>query len=206
MGKVNLLVALEPPKKLSESIMGLRKYIVKKTGKDLYGKHKPHVTLYVNTFNKFSEVDEIITKVAKNYKKFEVNGEGIHTFFDDNLSGGHTVVYKLGENKKLQKLQKDIMLKLVKLRTDDQEKWCLEKSDNWPKQQLDNIKKFGFPYSYKDYIFHASIGAIPKETYKKTIGFLERKSKKFKWKVGSITVYIMLGDDGFVPYKKYDLK
>jgi len=119
---VALLIAIIPPKKVVKNIEKLRSYITKKLRKNIYGSHEPHVTLFVNSFPNFSNVEKQVVNVVKHYKPFYAKIEGIHTFVDDPIFKSHNIVYKVERTPELVKLQKNIIKRLNPLRTDDQVK------------------------------------------------------------------------------------
>lgn len=207
MSHPEFLIAIEPPKEIKENIVPLREYIVKKTGKDIYGTHDPHITLFSNHFRNFSDLNRELKDLSEKEKPFMAKIHGLHVFEGDKLhDGANTVVYRIEENPYLRKLQSDIINRVNPLRTDDYEKGFLRQSNNWSKPQLANIKKYGFPYGPKDYIYHSSIGTIPASLYPKMEEYIRKFDSKQSWQVNSIDLLRKLGSDGFKFYKRYELK
>jgi hypothetical protein len=198
---ISLLIGINPPKSIKEKIDKIRKY----DPNNNYGKHEPHVTLYVNSFKGFSEIDKKLAKVLKKHKPFVIEISKLDYFDFDPILKSYTIIYKVEKNKNLSSLQNDIVDVLKNSRTTDQAKWLLKKNKNYPKKQLSNIKRYGYPFGPKDWLFHIGIGSYTKNKF----NIIWKKAKKFdtkiKWKVNSISIYIHLGDDGFRLYKKYNL-
>lgn len=202
---VPLLIAINPPKEIAENIIKIRSLIAKKTGKNLYGSHDPHITLSVNSFPNFSDVERIVISVVKKYKPFSAKIEGLHTFAFDPIFKSHTIVYKVEKTPTLAKIQKEIVTKVNPLRSDDQVKWLLKQNPNPPKENMKNIRKYGYPFGPKDWIFHASIGSVSKEHYEEIWKKIQQYDLSKTWRVDNISIFVHLGDDGFKLFKKYKL-
>lgn len=202
---IPLLIAINPPKEISENIIKLRKFIVKKTGKNLYGSHEPHITLFVNSFPNFSDVEKQLISIIKKYKPFSAKIDGLHTFTFDPITKSHTIVYKVEKTPTLSNIQKEIVKRLNSLRTDDQMKWLLKQNPNPSKKNMENISKYGYPCGLKEWIFHASIVSIPQEMYEEIWRRIQKYDMKKSWLVNNISIFVHLGDDGFRLFKKYKL-
>lgn len=201
---INLLIALEVPKEIKESITNLRRYIIDKDKTNNYGNHEAHITLFVNTFRNFSEVEKEVKKIAKATKPFSAITKGAYAFpYDPLNSKGRTIVYRIEDNKELRKLQKNIYDETNHLRTHHQVEWINKVNPNLSKEQKNNVKKYGFPFAPEDYIHHASIGTVTEKNYNKIWKHIEQNNIKKRWKVNHLTIYISLGDDGFKVYKRY---
>jgi 2'-5' RNA ligase len=206
MGMVSLLIGLELPKSIKESIEKLRKYIVKKDDKNSYGNHDAHITLFVNTFRSFSEVDKEIQKIAKKTKPFEISTEGAYTFPYDPFNIGKTVVYKIEDNESLRNVQQLIYDNTNPFRTPEQVEWIRRKNPNLSEDLQKNVDKYGFPFAPENYVHHATIGVISDKNYDPIWKYIQKNDLKKKWKVNYLTTYINLGNDGFQPYKRYKLR
>ncbi len=202
---VPLLIAINPPREVAENIIKIRKFIFKKTRKNLYGSHDPHITLSVNTFQNFSEVEKKILSVLKKYKPFSAKIENLHTFPFDPFLKTNTIVYKVEKSSTLANLQKDIVSKVNDLRTDDQVKWLLELNPNQSKESIKNIRKYGYPFGPKDWIFHASAGSVSNRHYKEIWKKIKKYNLRKTWTINTISIFIHLGDDGWKLFKKYKL-
>ena len=202
---IPLLIAINPPKKIAENIVKIRKVIAKKTGKNTYGSHDPHITLSVNSFSNFSDVEKKVLSVVKKYKPFFAKIEGLHTFSFDPIFKTNTIAYKVERTPTLANIQKEIVNKVNPLRTDDQIKWLLKQNPNPPKENMKNIRKYGYPFGPKDYIFHASVCLVSNEHYKEIWKKIQKYDLSKTWRVDNISIFVRLGDDGFKLFKKYKL-
>ena len=60
--------------------------------------------------------------------------------------------------------------------------------------------------SGSDYcIFHATIGSIPEKNYKELWDKIKKYDLTKTWLIDSISIFVHLGEDGFVLFKKYRL-
>ena len=204
---VPLLIAIDPQKQVNKNIIELRKYITKATGINFYGNHDPHITLVVNSFRNFSEVDRKVKEILKTYKPFYAKIRGLGVL--SNPFPNHVILYKIKKDKILSNLQKQLTEKLNTLRTQDQANWMLKQENNFKQKNLKNLEKWGYPFGPKEFMPHASIGTIRKDQYKAFYEKVWKKSKqsdlKTKWKVNWIGIYVLLGEDGWTLYKRYKL-
>ena len=199
---IPLLVAIDVPREVSANILRLRKFIVTRVGKDIYGSAAPNVTLFVNSFSNFNEVDKQLVQTTKKFKPFPLKVDGVHVFKDDPILKAHTVVYKLEKSAQLSKLHKEVVESLARLRTDDQAKWIFEQNPKMPQANKENLKRYGYPFGPEDSVLHASIGSYPAEKHTE----IWKKAQQFdltkKWAVASIAVY-MVTDSGVKVLRTY---
>jgi len=68
---------------------------------------------------------------------------------------------------------------------------------------MKNIRKYGYPFGPNEWIFHISIGSVPRNKYEE----IWRKAQKFNltktWKVNGVGAYVDFGEDGFRLFRKY---
>ena len=149
-------IGLIPPKIIEENIEKIR-FILRNV--NIYGNHEPHITLYPNSFNNPNDIEKIIKKVIKHYKPFEVEIIGLKQLKDP-ISNTKIIVYEIKKTKILSQLQRELFEELNKIRTKDQEKWLLKNITKPSKRIIENIKRFGYPFSPDDWIFHVSIASV----------------------------------------------
>ena len=202
---IPLLIAINPPKEIAENIVKIRKFMSKKTGKNTYGSHDPHITLSVNSFPNFSDVEKKVISVVKKYKPFAAKIEGLHTFPFDSIFKTNTIVYKVERTPTLAKIQEEIVTKINPSRTEDQVKWLLKQNPNPPKENMKNIRKYGYLFGPKDWIFHASVGSVSKKYYEEIWKEIQKYNVSKTWLVDNISIFVHLGEDGFKLFKKYKL-
>ncbi len=202
---VLLLIAINPPREIAKNIVKIRKYISKKTGKNEYGSHDPHITLLTNSFPNFSDVEKQVLLIVKKYKPFYAKIEGLHTFPFDPILKAKIIVYKIEKNPTLTNIQKDIITKVNSLRTEDVVKEVLKQNPNLPKETMKNIRKYGYPIGPKDWTFHASVGSVSNKHYEEIWKKIQKYNLSKTWRVDNISIFVNLGDDGFKLFKKYKL-
>jgi len=202
---VGLLIAIRTPKEIDKNIIDLRKYIVKKVGKNILGSHEPHITLLVNSFPNFSDVEKKIISITKKHGPFNARIEGLHTFTFDPITNAYTIVYKVEKTPALTSIQKDVFDRLSPLRNEDQSKWLLQQNPNPPKETMKNIRKYGYPFGPKEWVFHAGIGSVPEKKYEEIWKNIHKYDVSKSWRVNDISVFIHMGDDGFRFFRKYKL-
>ena len=202
---IALLIAINPPKEIADNIVKIRKFISQKTGKNTYGSHDPHITLSVNSFPNFSDVEKRVLSVLKKHKPFSAKIEGLHTFPFDPILKTNTVVYKVERTPTLAKIQEEIVNAVNPIRTEDQVKWLLKQNPHPPKENMKNIRKYGYPFGPKDWIFHASVGSVSNEHYEEIWKKIQKYNLSKTWRVDNVSIFVHLGDDGFKLFKKYKL-
>lgn len=203
---IPLLVAIEPPREVSENIRILRKRIVDTTGNNSYGSHDPHITLLVSTFTDLSTVEREVEMLAEHHESFKARVQGIHTVFDDPVFKGNTLVYKLEKPSQLENLQNELIERLNPLRTDDHLRLILQRNPELSERSAENIRKYGHPYDKDAWFFHATIGTVPNEQYEKVWKIAQRYDLTTTWIVKSIGIYTYRIGDGFRLFKTYELK
>lgn len=171
----------------------------------MYGSSDPHLSLLVNSFSNFSDVEKEVLSIVKKHKPFFAKIEGLHTFPYDPIFKANTIVYKVEKTRALANIQKELVTKINGLRTNDQVKWLLEQNPNQSKENIKNIRKYGYPYSPKDWVFHASVGSVSKEHYEEIWKEIQKYDLSKIWRVNNISIFILLGDDGHKLFKKYKL-
>ena len=202
---IPLLIAIHLPKEIADNIIKIRKYISKITGKNTYGSHDPHITLFANSFANFSEIEKRVLSIVYKYKPFSAKIEGLHTFPFDQIFKTNTIVYKVERTPTLAKIQEEIVNKLNPIRTQDQVNWLLKQNPNPPKENMKNIRKYGYPFGPKDWIFHVSVGSVSNKDYQKIWSKIQKYDISKTWRVDNISIFVHLGDDGFKLFKKYKL-
>ena len=163
---LSLLVGIEPPKEVFANTLKIQRFAATRLKDTIYAP-KPHITVFVNSFSSFGEVENKIIGFIRKTKPFALKIEGLYTFQNDPLfKGADTIVYKLEKSAPLTKFQKEIAGALVPLRTDDQEKAILGMGSKFSPEQTENIKKHGLPYNSEKWIFHSSVVSVPRDKHK----------------------------------------
>ena len=194
-------IGLIPSKIIKENIKKIR-LILKDI--NIYGNHEPHVTLYPNSFNSLDDVERVIKKVIKHHKPFYIEIIGIKQLKDP-INNTIALIYEIKKTEKLIKLQKELFNELNKIRTRDQEKWFLrvikQSSIEISEGILKNIKKYGYPFSPENWIFHITIASFMREIDLSSLKWYDIKTKFVINEIG-----IFLEDDEVLKlYKRIKL-
>lgn len=203
---VSILIGISPTEKLNKNIIKVRQEIAKLTKENVYQESEPHITLLVNTFTSFSEIESDFKKILKKHKPFTIKCEGVFSFGYSPITKLYTLVYKIKKSFRLTLLQKELFLSLNQKRTDEQKEWLLQKNQNPPKKYIANLKKYGYVFGPDNWEFHATIGSVSKDYFNKMKKLAKNFDFKESWTVNEISIYRKrpgLGHHKF--YKSYKL-
>jgi len=157
---IKIGVFILPNKNLEQKIIKYKKEIKKNFGDQKYLSHLPHCTLCVvntskNSIKNIKKEKIFISKFKKEYriKNYDV-------FYDDPITKGNTVVFKIEKNKFLKELQLQILKNL--------QKHVLKiKKDFKNLKMKNNFKKFGYPFVNSNWKPHYTIASISKKIKQK---------------------------------------
>ena len=168
---IKLGVFILPNKKLKNKIL-LRKIDVKKKfGNQKYLSHPPHCTLCViNATNKSLNLIKKNEVFTSRYKR-EFKIEKSEIFFNDPITKGNTLIFKIKKNNFLKNLQLQICNKLKKYTVKDKKKFknILMKK---------NYQRFGYPFVNTNWQPHFTIASISK-SFRNKIYLQNFKNEKF---------------------------
>ena len=168
---IKLGIFILPNYSIKRKILNKKKDIRKHFGKQKYLSHIPHCTVCViyiseNSINKIKK--EMILKFKeKKYLKIEK----FDIFFNDPITKGNTLIFKIKKNNFLNILQSEILKKLKKYRIK------IKKRFN-NKQMRDNFKKYGYPFVKRNWNPHFTVASISKFSSDKNY-FEKFKLEKF---------------------------
>lgn len=198
-----ILVAIKPPPFLIDNVRKLRADIESISGENVYGDHAPHITLFLNSFDDYADVESVVKKIAAAYNSFWVEVESLHDFPFDPVNKAHTLVYKIVPTLELSTLQRLVTTELRTIRNRDQEKSLLEKKAYNNETEKQTILEYGWPYSPESWIFHLSIGSVKDENFKEVWDAIQSRPVDIKWTVDSLAVYTRFGDGAFTFFQEY---
>ena len=201
---LSILVGLEPPKSVKEGILTIREELGELNQQNIYGNSDPHITLFVNTYNKQKEIDRRVESITKKHKPFLTKVHGVHSFGYDAKTNLHTLVYLIKENSQLKSLQMEIVNSLNPLKNNIQSRKCLG-NKNLTKEQIYNILLFGFPYSPISWNFHATIGSFPEEVFDKVKETSMKYDTQEKWLVDKVQLMKKNSEGPHKLYKEIEL-
>lgn len=204
--ELSILIGIAPPKRMSENIIKLKSEISKLTRKDPFRDSEPHITLLVNTFPSFKEIESKLKQLLQKYQPFTICSDGINSFGYDPSTKLYTLVYKIKDSLELYRFRKELFSALSQKRTDSQEKWLLGKNSKPSEKQLENLKKYGYFFGPEDSIFHSTIGSVPKKNFDELEKLARKLEVKESWEVREINIYIKRKEDNHHKfYRSYPL-
>ncbi len=148
---------IEFDKKITQKILNQKKIVKKKFGNQIYLNHPVHLTLFTLNVKNIDKLKKIyINELKIKSKPFTINVTKPGIFYNDPLTGGHTIFYHIKKNDKINKIQ------LRHLRKINKNLNILKKNINLFKNNIlkNNYKKYGFPFAGKIWMPHITIASI----------------------------------------------
>ena len=180
---IKLGVFLAPNSKIKKVIINFKKKVKKNFGTQNYLNHPPHCTLCVlyasNLFLQNFKKKNLIVKYKKEFKL-----EITDVFFNDPITKGNTLIFKIKKNKFLSSVQLQI-LKFMK-------QYLINKKINFPNLKMqNNFKKYGYPFVNSNWLPHFTIASIAKKNNQEAFinNFKNYKNNTPKQKVKYIYFY-----------------
>lgn len=156
---IKLGVFLIPNNKLKKVINNLKREVKKNFGSQKYLNHLPHCTLCVlYVSNLFLQSMKKKSLKVQYLKEFKI--EKTDVFFNDPVTRGNTLIFKIKKNKFLNSMQLQI-LRLMK-------KYLIKKKINFINLKMkNNFKKYGYPFVNLNWLPHFTIASITKKKNQK---------------------------------------
>ncbi len=172
---IKIAAFIRPKKKINQEILKLKKKVKKYFGKQPYLSHPPHCTIFTML------VSEKILKEKKFFKNLIITSSSKNEikilkpaiFYNDPITGGKTMYFKIKKNSFLKILQTRLLQKFLYFRKiNGNEKFKL----SWMNL---NVKKHGYPFIKSKWIPHFTISSIKnvKNENKFLTNFLKIKIK-----------------------------
>ena len=184
---INIGAFIEFDKKINNKVLDYKKRVKKNFGNQRYLNHPVHLTLFTVKIKKVSELKRIYKNdINKKSKPFKIHLTSPNIFFNDPLTKGHTLYYKIKKTQKLKNVQMKHLIKINKNIMVDKSGSFFFKNTILKK----NYKKYGFPFTESIWIPHTTIASI--EGIKKEDVFIKDflKSKlDLKYNVTCIKFY-----------------
>ena len=168
--------ALKPDAALTSFISECKETAKALVGPQKYLNDPPHLTLYVGSFKYDNEMFTAInSEVAFSPMTIELNGWT--TFFDDPVTGGHSLVIEVSEPSLLQ-LRK-LQMRLVAVANRFRQPGILERyadQSRYSAVMKASVNQFGFPFVGDIWRAHFTIASFDKACY--SIADAELKKRK----------------------------
>ena len=187
---IKIGIFIIPDKKLKEEILYQKKKIKLLLGQQKYLSHLPHCTICVlNVKNSFIKNAKQL-KIKKIKFKNELKVKKRDIFFNDPITNGNTLVYKVEKNKFLKNLQLNI-IELLKT-------YIVHKKINFKTKSMnENYKKFGYPFVNNLWKPHFTIASLLKlkKNYKILREFKNEYKNNFCQKIKKISLYQIIRNE-----------
>ena len=148
---------IEFNEQINKKVLKYKKLVKTNFGKQIYLDHPIHLTLFTLKIDKLSNLKRIYkNNLDKTKKSIKINLTSPGIFFNDPLTQGHTLYYKIKKSKRLKDLQ---MKHLIKINKNIK---IFKKDLNFIKSPLLRkiYKKYGFPFAGSIWIPHTTIASI----------------------------------------------
>ena len=161
---IKIGIFILPNKKFKKTIIKSKKEVKKYFGHQKYVDHLPHCTLCVLDVSKKIFNDKSLKKEIYIKKKINFKIKKIGVFFNDPITNGDTIFFKVDKNKILTKLQLYLLKTLKKYRINKKiyfKKFLMRK----------NYSLYGYPFVNSNWNPHFTIASISKN--KSTKNFIK---------------------------------
>jgi 2'-5' RNA ligase len=156
-----------------------------------YTLHPPHMTLInLEVINKEDSVD-VASIIASNIQPFQISVKSKDVFWDDNITGGHTLYFRVENNDNLFNIQKSLAESLVPF------KKKISPNDKIIKITpfYESFNKYGSPFIGKHWIPHFSVTSLrTKKTNPLITNFLT-KIPNYTFTINEISIWHINGDE-----------
>lgn len=188
-----MLIGLMLPEKFIERVNKLKKIVFKNYGNLPYLNNPPHLTLFLGEFweDKIFLIDKELERISRRKKPFKMEIEGIN-FLEDKVWKSPTIAFIFKKNRNFRDVQKEVIEKLNEYRNKKSpiDKNILNAMKRFSKEEIANLKKYGYPYSWNNWVPHVTITTTKKTNFKSIFNLLKKFDSRFKLKINGLTLYI----------------
>ena len=184
-------IALEPDKNLIQRVLSQKDEVLKLVGEQKYLSDPPHFTLIVFTSDKEAELKIVLEEMSKKIKKINITLEKLHIFYDDILTGGHSITYLISEEntKLLKKIQKEVVEAINPFNSRE---FIVEGSEKFKKMseiEKKNVREYGFPFIGDIWIPHVTIASIEKDKFSPVFDMISKNKIVGNFSLESLRLY-----------------
>ncbi|MEM5872474.1 MAG: 2'-5' RNA ligase family protein [Candidatus Aenigmatarchaeota archaeon] len=187
---VDLVICLKLPNDFEKYVIKAKKEISKKFKNVKFTEQPPHSILFLGNFKekKLSQIEKELINICNNTKSFYITFNG-PKILDDKINKSKGIVFIADNNINLRNFQKKIIETLNDYRNKEYiYDFIANALPRFSKKERINIKKYGYPYSWNNFIIHVSICSVS-ENFKNVFNYLKKYKNTFKFKVKGIVVY-----------------
>jgi len=199
-----LMIGADPPEEISKEIYGLKEKVIDICGSQQQADEPPHMTFVVNNFSSAEAVDRYLEMIARRFNPFNVVVNGI-THFPHEKSGTYMLHAVIEKSHELQLLQEEIVADTSEFRQGSLLREYLEQNIpdyKYEDKELENIKKWGYPYVGENWEPHITIAILEPECCEK-IKEIEETGFRYEFPLNEFTLFSYLRV--WKPEKRYKL-
>lgn len=203
------VVTLKPDGNLSDFIAKTKSKTKDVVGDQQYLSHPPHMTLYVAAFEDLGTVVEASQRLASKQLPIEIQIDGWHSFGNDSLTGGHTLVCNLESDcrAELRRLQTQVISTISTKRDVTKSRARYEQFF----EQLDlhrqqAVIETGFPFVGDDWIPHLTIASFDSSRWTKAWELVKANPPEGGYSLEGFEIFVLENDfpkhQFFVPFAR----
>lgn len=188
-------ISLEPDAALSSLVSGYKRRVAALAGDQLYLTDPPHTTLYLAAFNDLEAVLAALKRASAKIEAIDVALEGWFVFYNDALTGNHTLVCHWSEasRRAAQAIQGAVIKELAPLRHAPATEARFAAS--WDRLSLDqqrSVTAFGFPYTGEAWHPHLTIASIRPQDWDAVYEVLRHDPPQFRGRAVGLKLYELI--------------
>ena len=188
---MSLAVFLNPNDTVSKEINRWKKIVNEKFCDSYYCDHPPHSTIINVEVENYTLAIEDVKKAVNGYKSFEIIINNKDVFWDDILTGGHTIYFGIKKNPDLHLLQK-IIAKSLRNHLINRPASTQIKNN----QTLYNsYKSYGSPFIGKHWLPHFTIASIETSKNDSLVQKFLNDDILEKFTINNFSIWIINGDN-----------
>ncbi len=187
---MSIAIFILPKDPLKSELIRWKNKIKKIMPSQPYALHPPHMTLINIEIEDEVGVPDIISSIDLNVTPFKIEVTTKDVFWNDIVTGGHTLYFNVCQNKNLLKIQNNIAQSLQPLR---------KKVPN-PYDPIDNkifyesFEKYGFPYTGLNWKPHFTVASIRTNKTNPIITEFLSINSKYNFIIDQFSIWDIQGD------------
>jgi len=204
-----ILIAFIPQKRVVNNQQKIRKLAGIKVAKKS-GLNTPHITIIDNSYSDIKEIKQELQNIIKETKPFTAKIKGLETFKVkkslkiEKYQGNNSLIYLIKNNPKMYKFRREALKALRPLRTEEKLKQWKKDNPNASKRSIKNMGEFGSAFGGKEWVFHSTVGLIPKTKEREILTKIKKLHLSKEWTIKEIGLFRR--KNGWKLVKKYSLR
>ena len=188
---MSLAVFLGPNDSLNEEIIFWKKIIDEKYTNSPYNNHPPHSTVINLDVRNYINAVNDIKKSLYGFKPFDIMVNHKNVFWNDELTGGHTIYFGIKKNANLLSFQKAIAESLINHKINIPAPNFIRKN----KLFYHSYKIYGFPFVGSHWLPHFTVASLITSKQDKLIKKFLDNIKLEKFTVNNFSIWKINGDE-----------